>query len=102
MTTADRWADWLVHAVARATRDRRLLRGAPEEDKILTGAIFHNARQAIVLALQERGVQEPDIQWTADQPQPSDNINSALPPTSTSTTKRWPWSAWVAARRQRH
>ena len=48
---ADDRADWLVDAVATATQDHRLLRGEPEEDKVLTEAIFLNARLAILVAL---------------------------------------------------
>ena len=40
-------ADWLVDAVATATQDRRLLRADPEEDKVLTEALFLNAEKAI-------------------------------------------------------
>ena len=38
--------DWLIDAVAMATQDRRLLRGDPQEDKVLTEALELNARKA--------------------------------------------------------
>ncbi|RVL48453.1 hypothetical protein CN138_08980 [Sinorhizobium meliloti] len=44
-------ADWLVDAVATATQNRALLRGDPEEDKVLTEAIYLNAKKAILIAL---------------------------------------------------
>ncbi len=41
------WADWLVDAVAGATQDRRFLRGDPEEDKVLTQALYGNGKKAL-------------------------------------------------------
>ena len=45
-------ADWLVDAVATATQDRRLLRGEPTEDSVLTEAIFLNGEKAIRVAIE--------------------------------------------------
>lgn len=45
------YADWLVDAVAGATQDRRLLRGDPTEDRVLTDAILLNGRKAILNAI---------------------------------------------------
>jgi len=45
--TINYWADWLVDAVATATQNRALLRGEPEEDEVLTEAIFLNGKKAI-------------------------------------------------------
>lgn len=39
---AEEAADWLLDAVATATQDRRFLRGEPEYDPLLGGAIFSN------------------------------------------------------------
>ena len=47
---ADDRADWMVDAVAMATQHIRLLKGEPEEDKVLTDAIFLNCRKAILEA----------------------------------------------------
>lgn len=47
----DYYSDWLVDAVAGATQNRALLRGDPEEDKVLTQAILLNGAKAIELAL---------------------------------------------------
>jgi hypothetical protein len=51
MTPAERWADWLIDAVATATQDRRFLRGDPDEDKIATEAIYANGKKAIENAI---------------------------------------------------
>jgi hypothetical protein len=51
MTLAEKWADWLVDAVAGATQDRRFLRGDAAEDKIATEAIYGNGKKAIENAL---------------------------------------------------
>lgn len=48
---SEKWADWLVDAVAMATQDRRYLRGEPEEDKVATEAIYLNGKKAIESAL---------------------------------------------------
>lgn len=48
---AEKWADWLVDAVATATQDRSLLRGDPAENTYLTEAIYANGKKAIELAL---------------------------------------------------
>lgn len=53
MTPVEKWADWLVDAVATATQDRRFLRGDPAEDKIATGALFANGKKAIENAITE-------------------------------------------------
>lgn len=51
MTTAEKWADWLVDAVAMATQDRRFLRGDPAEDAVATEALYKNGKKAIEMAL---------------------------------------------------
>lgn len=51
-TIAHDRADWLVDAVATATQNRALLRGDEAEDKILTEAIYLNAKKAILVALE--------------------------------------------------
>lgn len=45
--TPEYWADWLADAVATATQDRRFLRGNPEEDKIVTEAIYLSGKKAM-------------------------------------------------------
>jgi hypothetical protein len=45
-------ADWLVDAVAVSTQNRALLRGDPEEDKVLTEALYLNAIKAIEVAIE--------------------------------------------------
>lgn len=47
MILAEKWADWLVDAVATATQDRRFLRGEPTEDMVATEAIYANGKKAI-------------------------------------------------------
>lgn len=54
MTVAEKWADWLVDAVATATQDRRFLRGDDQEDRIVTEALYANAKHAIEQAINER------------------------------------------------
>lgn len=49
-------ADWLVDAVATATQNRALLRGDPEEDKVLTDALYLNALKAIEVAIERSRV----------------------------------------------
>jgi hypothetical protein len=44
-------AVWLVDAVACATQNRALLRGDPQEDKVLTEALLLNAQKAISVAI---------------------------------------------------
>jgi len=44
-------ADWLLDAVACALQDRRFLRGDPEYDEVIGGAILLNAEKAILVAL---------------------------------------------------
>ena len=51
MTLAEKWADWLVDAVATATQDRRCLRGDPAEDAVATEALYLNGNHAIEAAL---------------------------------------------------
>lgn len=51
--TIEYWADWLVDAVAGATQNRMFLRGEPEEDKVVTDAIYLNAHKAIAMAIKE-------------------------------------------------
>jgi hypothetical protein len=51
MTPAEKWADWLVDAIAAATQDRRFLRGDDTEDTIATEAIYLNGKKAIENAL---------------------------------------------------
>lgn len=51
MTIAEKWADWLVDAVATATQDRRFLRSDEAEDKIATEAIYANGKKAIENAI---------------------------------------------------
>lgn len=48
---ADYFADWLVDAVATSTQNRALLRGEPEEDKVLTEALYLCGEKAIRLAI---------------------------------------------------
>ena len=48
---SDKWADWLVDAVATATQDRRFLRGDPAEDTVATEALYANGKHAIEAAL---------------------------------------------------
>jgi len=52
-TIAERWADWLVDAVATSTQDRRFLRGDPQEDKVATEALYANGKKAIEQAMKE-------------------------------------------------
>ena len=52
-TIAEKWADWLVDAVATATQDRRFLRGDPSEDKVATEALYLNGKKAIEQAMKE-------------------------------------------------
>jgi hypothetical protein len=49
--TPEFWADWLVDAVAGATQNRALLRGDPEEDRVLTEALYLNGLHAIKQAM---------------------------------------------------
>lgn len=51
MTIAEKYAAWLVDAVAMATQDRRFLSGDPEEDTVATEALYLNGKKAIELAL---------------------------------------------------
>ena len=51
VTLAEKWADWLVDAVATATQDRRFLRGDPAEDAVATEALYLNGKHAIEAAL---------------------------------------------------
>lgn len=52
-TPAEKWADWLVDAIATATQDRRYLRNNPAEDKVATEAIYLNGKKAIENALKD-------------------------------------------------
>jgi len=53
MTLAEKWADWLVDAVAMATQDRQFLRGEPEANDVAIEAIFLNGKKAIESAIKE-------------------------------------------------
>jgi len=44
------YVDWLIDAVAAATQNRALLRGDPQEDKVLTEALYLNGKKAMQLA----------------------------------------------------